>query len=246
MPVTAPRRGGRPHPDHDGPVRSARGRLAERRHGGRTGRSPRADPRGRRRRSARQIAEHGAVLLQEPGAARCRSGERDLRPLAVIGPTAAARRCVGGGGSSRVLGVGQRGQPAGRAPARAGAARTRDLPASARDLQGVTVAELRARAPLGAPAGQHGLRATPTTVTGATRIDPKSTSSARRALPQGAQATWTGMITAPTTGDYPLAVQTAGTGGSLTVEVSRLSGGIRLSAPRPDHRRPAAPPRPPT
>jgi beta-glucosidase len=37
-------------------------------------------------------------------------------------------------------------------------------------------------------------------------------------LPEGTQATWTGTITAPTTGNYLLAVQTDGTGGSLTVD----------------------------
>jgi beta-glucosidase len=65
------------------------------------------------------------------------------------------------------------------------------------------------------------------TVTGATQIDPNIDFVGPNALPEGTQATWTGTLTAPTTGDYLLAVQTAGTGASLTVDGQPVvSGGI--------------------
>jgi beta-glucosidase len=80
--------------------------------------------------------------------------------------------------------------------------------------------------PLNAAPGQHGLLRT-NTITGATQIDPMVDFVGANALPEGTQATWTGTVTAPTTGDYLLAVQTAGTGASLTVDGTPVvTGGI--------------------
>jgi hypothetical protein len=54
------------------------------------------------------------------------------------------------------------------------------------------------------------------------------------ALPEGTQASWTGRLTAPTTGNYLLAVQTDGTGGTLTVDGQSVIGSSSSprSAPR--------------
>lgn len=94
-----------------------------------------------------------------------------------------------------------------------------------RDLQGVAVPNA-APAPPGAMAGQHGLLRT-NTKTGATQIDPTLDFVGPNALPEGTQATWTGTLTAPTTGDYLLAVQTLGTGAALTVDGTPIdTGGI--------------------
>jgi beta-glucosidase len=165
-------------------------------------------------RVARTIAEQGAVLL------RNRAGtlplrRADLRSLVVIGPTA-RRLLVGGGGSSQVIGVTQReispltalrehAGPQGNVTFRVG-----------RDLQGVTVPR-SALAPPNAAPGRHGLLRTDTT-TGATQIDPTLDFVGANALPEGTQATWTGTLTAPTTGEYLLAVQ-PGTGAALGLEV---------------------------
>jgi beta-glucosidase len=83
-------------------------------------------------------------------------------------------------------------------------------------VQGVAVPS-GALAPPNAAPSQHGVLRT-NTVTGATQIDPNLDFVGANALPEGTQATWTGTITAPTTGNYLLAVQTDGTGGTLTVD----------------------------
>ncbi len=172
---------------------------------------------------ARRTAEDGAVLLKNKRGT-LPLGDADLRSLAVIGTTARTL-LVGGGGSSRVLGVAEREiSPLDALRQRAGAQGNVTF-AVGRDLQGVAVPS-SALTPPNAAAGQHGLLRT-NTVTGGTQIDANVDFVGPRALPPGTQASWTGTLTAPTAGDYLLAVQTAGTGGSLTVDGQPVvSGGI--------------------
>jgi beta-glucosidase len=163
---------------------------------------------------ARTIAEQGAVLLRNE-AQTLPLGNADLRSLAVIGTTARTL-LVGGGGSSRVIGVTEREISPLEALRQVAGPQGNITFAVGRDLQGVAVPS-SALAPPNAVPGQHGLLRT-NTVTGATQIDPNIDFVGPNALPEGTQATWTGTITAPTSGDYLLAVQTAGTGGTLTVD----------------------------
>ena len=139
--------------------------------------------------------------------------------------TTARTLLVGGGGSSRVIGVTDREvSPLTALRRRAGAGGHVTFRVG-RDVQGVAVPSSALTPPNAAP-GQHGLLRT-NTVTGATQIDPNIDFVGANALPEGTQATWTGTLTAPTTGDYLLAVQTAGTGASLTVDGQPVvSGGI--------------------
>ncbi len=160
------------------------------------------------------IAEQGAVLLRNQDNALPLT-LADLRSLAVIGTTARTL-LVGGGGSSRVLGVTEREISPLIALQQAAGPQGNITFAVGRDVQGVAVPS-SALAPPNPIPGQHGLLRT-NTVTGATQIDPNIDFVGPNALPEGTQATWTGTITAPTTGDYLLAVQTAGTGGTLTVD----------------------------
>ena len=171
---------------------------------------------------ARRLAEDGAVLLRNT-AGTLPLGQADLRSLAVIGTT--ARTLLVGGGSSRVIGVTDREiSPLDALRQRAGPAENVTF-AVGRDLQGVAVPSSALTPPNAVP-GQHGLLRT-NTVTGATQIDPNIDFVGPRALPEGIQATWTGTLTAPTTGDYLLAVQTAGTGASLSVDGTPVvTGGI--------------------
>ncbi len=173
--------------------------------------------------TALNIAEQGAVLLKN-GAQTLPLQPADLRSLAVIGPTA-RQLLVGGGGSSRVLGV------AGREISPLDALRAEAGPSGSigfsvgRDLQGAAVPDA-ALAPPGAASGQHGLLRTDT-LTGATQVDPALNFVGASALPAGTQATWTGTLTAPTSGQYLLAVQTQGTGASITIDGTAIdTGGI--------------------
>ena len=163
---------------------------------------------------ARTIAEQGAVLLRNQGNTLPLT-PADLRSLAVIGTTARTL-LVGGGGSSRVIGVTDREISPLTALQQAAGPQGNISFAVGRDLQGVAVPSSALAPPNPAP-GQHGLLRT-NTVTGATQIDPNIDFVGPNALPDGTQATWTGTITASTTGNYLLAVQTAGTGGTLTVD----------------------------
>lgn len=160
------------------------------------------------------IAEQGSVLLRNQGDTLPLT-QVDLRSLAVIGTTARTL-LVGGGGSSRVLGVTEREISPLTALQQAAGPQGSITFAVGRDLQGVAVPS-SALAPPSPTPGQHGLLRT-NTVTGATQVDPNIDFVGPNALPEGTQATWTGTITAPTTGNYLLAVQTDGTGGSLTVD----------------------------
>jgi beta-glucosidase len=163
---------------------------------------------------ARTIAEQGAVLLRNQDNTLPLT-PADLRSLAVIGTTARTL-LVGGGGSSRVIGVTQREISPLTALGQAAGPQGNITFAVGRDLQGVAVPSSVLAPPNAAP-GQHGLLRT-NTVTGTTQIDPNIDFVGPNALPEGTQATWTGTITAPTAGNYLLAVQTAGTGGTLTVD----------------------------
>ena len=160
------------------------------------------------------IAEQGSVLLRNQGDTLPLT-QADLRSLAVIGTTARTL-LVGGGGSSRVLGVTEREISPLTALQQSAGPQGNITFAVGRDLQGVAVPS-SALAPPNPTPGQHGLLRT-NTVTGATQVDPNIDFVGPNALPEGTQATWTGTITAPTTGNYLLAVQTDGTGGSLTVD----------------------------
>jgi len=160
------------------------------------------------------IAEQGSVLLRNQGDTLPLT-QVDLRSLAVIGTTARTL-LVGGGGSSRVLGETKREISPLTALQQAAGPQGNITFAVGRDLQGVAVPS-SALAPPNPTPGQHGLLRT-NTVTGATQVDPNIDFVGPNALPEGTQATWTGTITAPTTGNYLLAVQTDGTGGSLTVD----------------------------
>jgi len=174
-------------------------------------------------RQARRIAEDGAVLLRNK-AATLPLRRADLRSLAVIGTTARTL-LVGGGGSSRVIGVTEREVSPLTALRRRAGPRGNVTFRVGRDVQGVAVPSSALTPPNAAP-GQHGLLRT-NTVTGATQIDPNIDFVGANALPEGTQATWTGTLTTPTAGDYLLAVQTAGTGASLTVDGTPVvTGGI--------------------
>ena len=163
---------------------------------------------------ARTIAEQGAVLLRNQGKTLPLE-QADLRSLAVIGTTARTL-LVGGGGSSRVLGVTDREISPLDALRQAAGPQGNITFAVGRDVQGVAVPS-GALAPPNAAPSQHGVLRT-NTVTGATQIDPNIDFVGANALPEGTQASWTGTLTAPTTGNYLLAVQTDGTGGTLTVD----------------------------
>src|SRR5260370_12999648 len=94
-----------------------------------------------------------------------------------------------------------------------------------RALQGTAVPDT-ALAPPGAASGQHGLLRTDT-LTGATQVAPALNFVGATALPAGTQATWTGTLTAPTTGQSLLAVQPQGTGASITIDGTAINpGGI--------------------
>jgi beta-glucosidase len=173
-------------------------------------------------RIARSVAEDGAVLLKnDAGALPLRAA--DLRSLAVIGPTA-RQLLVGGGGSSRVVGFTEREKsPLSALRERVGSDITF---AVGRDLQGELVPSSVLSPPNAAP-GEHGLLRTDNE-TGATQVDATIDFVGPNALPEGTNATWTGTITAPTTGVYELGVQAAGTTAQVTVDGSVVanSGGI--------------------
>lgn len=175
-------------------------------------------------RVARTVAEDGAVLLKNDGGA-LPLRRRDLRSLAVIGPTA-RQLLVGGGGSSRVVGFTERETSPLTALRERVGARGDITFAVGRDLQGEPVPGSALSPPDAAP-GEHGLLRTDNT-TGATQVDPTLDFVGPNALPEGTNATWTGTITAPTTGVYELGVQTAGTSAQVTIDgrVVANSGGI--------------------
>jgi beta-glucosidase len=154
--------------------------------------------------AAEAIALAGAVLLKNDRDL-LPLDRRDLRSLAVIGPTAKAP-LLGGGGSARVLPL-----PGVRSPLdvlveRAGAGGGVAFRAGI-ELDGVAL-PASALSPTN-PAGAPGLLRTQNPG-GATQVDPQVDFTGAAALPPapaGTTATWTGFLTAPTTGDYELKVQ---------------------------------------
>src|SRR3989442_3387305 len=117
---------------------------------------------------ARRIAEDGAVLLRNE-AGTLPLGQPDLNSLAVIGTTA-RQLLVGGGGSSRVIGVVEREiSPLDALRQRAGAQGNITF-AVGRDVQGAAEPRSTLRPP-NAASLQHGLLRT-NTLTVATQIKP--------------------------------------------------------------------------
>jgi beta-glucosidase len=157
---------------------------------------------------ARQVAEQGAVLLKNDGGTLPLTGE-DLGSLAVIGPTA-RHLLVGGGGSAHVVGITDREKsPLTALTEAAGPANVSF--AVGDELDGVAV-PASALAPTGGAAGSQGLLRTQTPG-GATQVDGQVDFTGPAALHAAVPATtwtWTGTLTAPTTGDYDLKVQALG------------------------------------
>lgn len=175
---------------------------------------------------ARDVAERGAVLLRNERGVLPIARE-NLASIVVIGPTA-KMPLVGGGGSAHVL-------PFHRTSALAALERRAGVPIryfAGIDLDGEAVpatafhvspegaAGLTRTA--GAPAGRFpGTAAAPEAPAAAPRgpaqTDAQIDFTGARALPQGSAWTWTGVITAPATGEYDLKLQTDGGRGTLSV-----------------------------
>ncbi len=153
-------------------------------------------------RTARELAIAGAVLLRNHGGL-LPLGHRDLRSLAVVGPTA-RRPLVGGGGSARVI------PEYAESPLDALSRRAPGLAyAPGVDLDGEPV-----------PASALSLERTETG--GGTQPESQVDYTGADALPAGSAWTWTGTITAPETGEYDLRIQ--GSGGAVV----GIQGGITV------------------
>ena len=162
---------------------------------------------------AEQIALGGAVLLKNDRDL-LPLDRRDLRGLAVIGPTAVAP-LLGGGGSARVLPFPGVRSPLDVLTERAGGSAGSIVYRAGVELDGAAVPSTALSTGSG---GGPGLVRT-ISPGGATRTDPSVDFTGAAALPPapaGTTATWTGLVTAPTTGDYELKVQAiaAATGGA--------------------------------
>jgi beta-glucosidase len=162
---------------------------------------------------AREVATAGAVLLKNDGKTLPLKYD-DLRQLVVIGPTAQSL-LVGGGGSARVIGFVEREiSPLDALIELAGPKATITFVPGI-DLDGVPVPASVLTPEGGAPGDQGLLRTNPD---GTTTIDPQVnfTDSLGNAFPPGSGTyTWSGTITIPTTGEYEIKLQTAGTGFSF-------------------------------
>jgi beta-glucosidase len=185
-----------------------------------------AFPQVRDAHTALAVAAQGSVLLKND-VSTLPLGIAGLRSLAVIGPSG-RQPLVGGGGSSAVTGVIDR-EISPLVALRQSATPDSDINfAVGRDLQGVSVPS-DALAPTGALTGQHGLLRTDT-ATGAKQVDPALDLVGTNSLSPGSQATWSGTITAPTSGTYLLAVQTQGTGAALTLDGTPIDTGASVTA----------------
>jgi beta-glucosidase len=160
--------------------------------------------------TAREIAIAGAVLLRNEHGTLPLTGE-DRASLAVIGPTAQTL-LYGGGGSSHVIPF-LRESPLAALEHHAGAS-AHIRYAAGIDLDGVPVAAA-ALTPTGDSAA-HGLRRTAADST--TQVDTAIDFTGDRSLPPGTQATWTGTLTAPRSGEYEIKLQTRGGGAALTLD----------------------------
>jgi len=168
---------------------------------------------------ARDVAEAGAVLLRnEDGVLPLRSA--DLGSVVVIGPTARVP-LVGGGGSSHVTPL-RTTSLIDALQSRAGAGV--EVPHVAGiDLDGVPVPATVVE-PSGMP-GAHGWQRT--APDGTTQVDPILDFTGPNALSLGSAGTWSGTLTAPTSGDYEIKLQTRGGSASVTLDGERLlSGGF--------------------
>ncbi|MBT8224479.1 MAG: beta-glucosidase [Dactylosporangium sp.] len=143
---------------------------------------------------AREIAIAGAVLLRNERAT-LPLHDRDLRSLAVIGPSARTP-LIGGGGSARVIPA-SADSPLEALRRAAGAEAGQIAYAPGVDLDGV-------------PIPATALTLTRTGPDGTTYQDAQVDFTGEAALPAGTSWTWTGTLTAPQTGDYDLRIQGAG------------------------------------
>lgn len=160
----------------------------------------------------RDVATAGAVLLKNDGRVLPLKND-DLQSLAVIGPTAQSL-LVGGGGSARVIGFVDREISPLNALIELAGSKANITYVPGIDLDGVPV-PASVLTPEGFP-GQEGLLRT--NPDGTTNVDPEVnfTDSLDNAFPPGSGAyVWTGTIDIPTTGEYEIKLQTAGTGFSF-------------------------------
>ncbi|MCG6955202.1 MAG: glycoside hydrolase family 3 C-terminal domain-containing protein [Gemmatimonadetes bacterium] len=168
---------------------------------------------------ARDVALAGTVLLRNRDQVLPLSPS-DLGSVVVIGPTA-ARPVVGGGGSSHVLPLAADGTlPALRRRAPVGT-KVRYEPGI--DLDGVPVPA----SALGHPGAQGGLPGLLRAEDGVeARTDDRIDFTGADALPGGQQRSWTGTLTAPTSGVYEIKLQVRGARANLTLNGERFLGGF--------------------
>ena len=164
--------------------------------------------------TARDVALAGAVLLRNEGGTLPLTRE-DLMSLALIGPTARTL-LYGGGGSSQVPPF-RLESPLAALERRAGAG-ARIHHVAGIDLDGVPVPKT-ALTPTGEPRTDGLLRRTSD---GAERIDPVVDYTGPNLLPADTEWSWTGTLTAPTTGEYELKLQTSGGSGTLSLDGAEL------------------------
>jgi len=170
--------------------------------------------------TALEVALDGAVLLRNERSTLPLTRD-DLSSLAVIGPTAKAL-LYGGGGSSHVTPF-RTESPLAALTRRAGAGAHIRF-ATGIDLDGVPIPSSALK-----PTGESGATGlTRTASDGATQVDSDIDHTGADALPPNAQVTWTGTLTAPTTGEYEVKLQTRGTTGTLAMDGERIlaSGGF--------------------
>lgn len=169
-------------------------------------------------RVARDVAEAGAVLLRNEDGTLPLS-ENDLSSLAVVGPTA-KHLLYGGGGSSRVRTL-RLTDPLAALRERAGEdGNVRYVPGI--DHSGRTVP--RSALSPGEGADGNGLRRVRSTGGASPTIDPTLDATGDESLPEGSSWTWTGTITAPSSGVYDLKIQTKGGDGRLYLDGEEVVG----------------------